>query len=140
MVLNCSSKIVNDCLSVGNVTCIGDEAFLDCRGLTVVTIPNSVTSIGVGAFGYCILTTVTIGNSVKSIGNCAFYGCSGLTAIAYEGTSAPTIGMDAFKSVNSSVKVCVPENYTSNKFGKFDVYRGHNKVTDQAVTPTYTET
>ncbi|MBQ4358582.1 MAG: leucine-rich repeat protein [Paludibacteraceae bacterium] len=33
-----------------SVTSIGDEAFSYCTGLTSVTIPNSVTSIGEGAF------------------------------------------------------------------------------------------
>ncbi|WP_457769150.1 leucine-rich repeat protein, partial [Flavobacterium psychrophilum] len=28
------------------MTTIGDEAFADCSGLTSVTIPNSVTTIG----------------------------------------------------------------------------------------------
>ena len=37
-----------------NVTSIGYAAFWQCSGLTSVTIPNSVTSIGSSAFSGCI--------------------------------------------------------------------------------------
>ena len=61
---------------------IAGSAFSGCRGLTSITIPNSVTSISDYAFYYCRgLTSITIPNSVTSIGNYSFYGCSGLTSI-----------------------------------------------------------
>ena len=51
---------------------IAGYAFNVCRGLTSVTIPNSVTNIGDRAFYYSGLTSVTIPNSVTSIGQDAF--------------------------------------------------------------------
>ncbi len=53
-----------------------------CSSLTSITIPNSVTSIGSGAFSGCSsLTSITIPNSVTSIGWAAFYDCSKLAVI-----------------------------------------------------------
>ena len=49
---------------------------------TSFIIPDSVTSIGDGAFSGCSsLTSVVIGDSVTSIGDYAFYNCSSLTSI-----------------------------------------------------------
>ena len=63
------------------VTSIGNEAFYNSK-LTDITIPNSVTSIGPGAFWGCMsLTGITIPSSVAIIGAYAFHECSNLQSI-----------------------------------------------------------
>jgi BspA type Leucine rich repeat region (6 copies) len=70
------------------VTSIGNEAF-DDTPLTSVTIPDSVTNIGDGAFDDCSsLTNLTIPDSVNNIGDGAFDDCSKLTAITVDTNNA----------------------------------------------------
>ena len=90
-----------------------DGAFYHCSGLTSVTIPNSVTSIGGNAFYGCSgLTSVTIGNSVTSIGSFAFYDCNSLTSVTI-GNSVTSIGGFAFYGCNSLTSVTIPNSVTS---------------------------
>ena len=83
-------------VDIGNtVTIIGTSAFAANDSLTSVTIPNSVISIGDGAFGASGMTSVTIPNSVTSIGNFAFQTCSSLTNVTI-GDHVTSIGQQAF--------------------------------------------
>ena len=76
-----------------SVTSIGNGAFRNCTNLTSVIIPNSLTSIEYGAFYGCSgLTSVTIPNLVTSIGGAAFSGCSGLTSIYANSTTPVDFG------------------------------------------------
>ena len=64
------------------VTSIGDGAFHYCISLASVTIPNSVTSIGERSFEDCkSLKSITIATSVTSIGDGAFGSCSSLQSV-----------------------------------------------------------
>lgn len=81
-----------------NIT-LGDGT--DLRTLTTLSIPDSVTEIGVNAFYNCkSLTTVTIPNSVKTIGFQAFEGCTSLTDITIP-SSVMEIAFNAFLSCKS---------------------------------------
>ena len=58
-------------------------------------IPNSVTSIGYGAFYACTsLANITIPSSVTSIGNYAFYNCTSLTSIEVSGNNKNYSSLD----------------------------------------------
>lgn len=65
-----------------SVTRIGISAFEGCSAMSSVTIPSSVIELGAHAFGECsALTGVTIPSSVTSINDCLFRKCTGLSSV-----------------------------------------------------------
>lgn len=112
------------------VTFIGSTAFRNCPSLTRVNsttngvwnIPDSVTSIGYGAFEYCGsmksitlptgltslewatfhmcsgLTSITLSSNITSIGDAVFSGCTSLANVTMESNTPPSIGTGVFPS------------------------------------------
>ena len=63
---------------------IGDYAFQRCSGLTSLTLPAGITSIGSLVFDGCSgLTSLTLSAGITSIGDGAFWGCSGLKEVRF---------------------------------------------------------
>jgi hypothetical protein len=84
------------------VTSIGKKAFYN-KGLTSVTIPDSVTTIGDSAFYGNKLTSVVIPDSVTTIGDSAFYGNQLMSVVIPD--SVTTIGIRAFDNNRSTIAV-----------------------------------
>ena len=101
------------------VISIHNSAFLDCVGLTNITIPNSVTNIGFAAFSGCSgLTSVTIPDSVTSIDDYAFSGCRDLTSVTIP-DSVTSIGDGVFYDCSGLTSVTIPDSVTSIGYGAF---------------------
>ena len=100
--------------------------YLCCSGLTSITIPNSVTSLG----RYC------------------FYGCSGLTEVHANRETPPATGYDIFHTCISLQTIYVPTGASANydiapwnayKIVEEDVLSGITAVTvkGETVAPVY---
>ncbi len=96
------------------VTEIGTRAFVDCEGLTSVTIGSGVTLISEYAFSGCSgLTSIDIPDSVTKIGDHAFSGCSGLTSVTIIGSGRTWIGDYAFSGCSGLESVTIGSGVTS---------------------------
>jgi len=102
--------------------------FKNCHGLTSVTIPNGVTSIGYCAFTDCVnLTHVTIPDSVTKIEDWAFDGCSGLISITIP-NEVTSIGFNAFRDCRKLTNIILPNSLTSIEATTFENCKSLTKI------------
>lgn len=81
-----TATTITSCEFKNGTVSISNEAFIDCKGLTSIVIPSSVTSIG----------------------DYAFYLCSRLSNVTVNATTPPTLGFGIFTRTSNNLVIYVP--------------------------------
>lgn len=102
------SKVVIDGKTY-SVVRIHDYAFENCKGLTNITIPSSIESIGIEAFKNSGLTTIELPSSITSFGYAVFKSCSFLVSVKIP-SSVESIGESAFADCTSLTNLELSSN------------------------------
>jgi hypothetical protein len=83
-------------VTLKGVTNINDYAFYNCRSISELVLPTTLTEIGVSSFENCrALKTLSLPNQLSKLGASAFWGCTGLTNITFD-ANVTSIGDAAF--------------------------------------------
>ena len=124
-VLNIESEAFAGCADIislripETVKSLGDGAFRDCPALTTVVIEEGLTTIGAYAFaGNGALRSVTLPDSVLSIEDTAFEDCASLTLTVAEGSYAEQyakkLGIPYTHEQSGDAKVWINRRYMNN--------------------------
>ena len=106
------------------VTSIGKKAFIVSGIIQSISIPNSVTKIGDGAFAHSLLYSIVIPNSVARIGGGAFYECGELTTVTLP-NRAIDFGIHVFGRCTNLTSITnpnpIPQSVSLDVFGDMNI-------------------
>jgi hypothetical protein len=143
-------RTITSCDVLDGTTSIKDRAFANgqvsgaCTNLTTVTLPSSLETIGLAAFGkngtYDVactaLKSVTFrgegASSLRTIGEKAFAGCTSLESMVFP-DSLTSIGQNAFQETKLT-SVVIPAGVTSLPTGAFSKVSLQTVVLPDSVT------
>ena len=124
---------------------MGYACFSGCYGLTSITIPSSVTSLGSSCFSGCSgLTSITIPSSVTSLGDGCFKDCPKLEKATFQGKLPQnTINCDLLSTCIIYVWKAYLQDYKDalgRKYSYIYAYKnsesGEEKPNEQCAVPT----
>lgn len=130
----CPSGKTGSCEVPDGVKTVSASAFGNCSGLTAVTLPQGLTTIGEEAFRESGIASAKIPDSVTTIGARAFANCGSLKAMTFEG-KAPKFGVNMF--LNDTLTVTYPADSSWNTVAGKN-YGGTVTWVSNAAPTTYT--
>ena len=108
-----ATVVIPDTLGGHDVVEIDEWAFWDNQSVKNITLPDSVSSIGYGAFSSCSnLTSIDLGNGLTHLGQSAFSDCSNLESITLP-ESLEEMGNAIFFGCSKLKEITLPANITS---------------------------
>lgn len=103
-------KSIKEVVFDQTVLSIGNGAFLDCSGLTTISIYEGLKSISSYAFSGCVsLPSISFPNSLNTIGESAFKDCCSLTSVTIP-MSVNKIGSAAFSYCENLSSITVDKD------------------------------
>lgn len=118
------------------VTAIGEEAFMLCRSLRSVSIPDTVTAIGSRAFWYCDnLLSLSLPEGLTEIGADAFGNCDAITTLSLP-EDIRSLPAYLFRHCLKLESVVIPDSVTEMGIGIFD---GCDALTEVRLSASLTE-
>ena len=105
------SKDLKVTISEG-ITSVGDYAFARTYNLANISLPSTITTIGVGSFNECsgIKGSINLPDGLTLIGEKAFNGCSGIEEVVIP-DSISIIDGQAFRNCTGLQRLTIPFNY-----------------------------
>ncbi len=104
-------------IEIPNAEIIGSNAFYDCSSLENLVLSENLTTIQAYAFKDCYaLSSIDLPSSVTSLGDYAFSGCQQLKKIELP-SSVETVGQSAFDGCSNIEEMTLPKIYNNNAYG-----------------------
>ena len=98
-------------IDIDAVTVIGKDAFCECVNLSELTLPDTMTDIGEGAFAYCGFSSIVFPHGIRKINNNILEHCENLQKVSIPDT-VTEIGDYAFYSCTTLESVNLPSCIT----------------------------
>ena len=113
------------CKTTANIpngtTVIEESAFYDCDGLTQITLPNTITTIGSSAFCSSGLISITLPPSLEKLHDNAFSYCGKLTEVVAFLEEPLSIKNSVFYEISDNAVLKIPFG-TKNAYSNNDVW------------------
>lgn len=125
-------------INIGNGVMTIPDVFMGVSGLTSITIPNSVTSIGSSAFSFCTgLASIDIPQCVNEIGESSFNGCTALSSVSLYAncTSIGSMNAPAFSNCTRLTSLTIKDNVQTIPDYAFYGCNNLNTVISMSPTP-----
>ena len=99
---------IKSAVIASGITNIASYMFENCTNLSTVSVPSTVSKIGVGAFDNSGITSFTVNSGVTALNAYTFRNCKKLKSVTFKGSSIRVISGSVFENCTSLTSIKLP--------------------------------